>query len=350
MNSDCDWNVLLSFLPSDWEALAAKHGALTRLRGFDSAESLLRTLMIHLGQGCSLRETAVRAQRGGVAAVSDVAILKRLRRAEAWLQALCQCLCETLHVPRVLGRHRLIAVDATCISEPGSTGTDWKLHYALELPSLTCVHFELTGASGAEKFERFTLGPGDLVLADRAYCGIPGLRWVLAQGADALVRMKLSQDNFYLLDSEQPLDFLAAAQDLSVGEMMEWNGLLGKPGSPQAPGWLCLLRRPEEVAALAREKIIREARKKGQQVRDRTLRAAAYVGLFCTVHDAISTPELFDIYRFRWQVELAFKRLKSITDFGHLPKRDPASCRAWIYGKLLIGLLVEKMAATPFFP
>jgi hypothetical protein len=352
MNSDSDWNVLLSFLPSDWEALASRHGALTRLRGFDSAESLLRTLMIHLGQGCSLRETAVRAQRGGVAAVSDVAILKRLRRAEAWLHALCQRLCETTPAPSLLAqsRFRLVAVDATCISEPGSTGTDWKLHYALEMPSLTCVHFELTDCSGAEKLERFPIGHGDLVLADRAYCGIPGLRWALAQKANVLVRMKVSQGNFYLPGSAEPFDFLDAARDFKVGEMTEWSGFLGKPDALRVPGRLCLMRRPEEVAAMAREKAMREARKKGRQVRERTLRAADYVGLFCTLQGEILTAELFDLYRFRWQVELAFKRLKSITDFGHLPKRDPASCRAWLYGKLLVGLLVDKMAVSPFFP
>ena len=232
MSSDCDWNALVSYLPADWEALASRHGALRRLRGFDSAEALLRTLLIHLGQGCSLRETSVRAQRGGVAAVSDVAILKRLRRAEGWLHALCRRLCETTLAPSMpaQNRFRLVAVDATCISEPGSTGTDWKLHYALEMPSLTCVHFELTDSSGAEKFERFNLGQGDLVLADRAYCTLPGLRWALGQKANVLVRMKLSQNNFYLPQAAQPLDFLDASGHLKVGENDRVERFFGQTG------------------------------------------------------------------------------------------------------------------------
>lgn len=75
------------------------------------------------------------------------------------------------------------------------------------------------------------------------------------------------------------------------------------------------------------------------------------MGLFTTLPAQVfTTDELFEIYRFRWQIELAFKRLKSLTSFGHLPKRDPASWRAWLYGKLLVGLLAEKMARSDFFP
>ncbi len=38
-----------------------------------------------------------------------------------------------------------------------------------------------------------------------------------------------------------------------------------------------------------------------------------------------------------------FKRLKSLAGLGHLPKHDEVSARAWLYGKLFTGLLVEKL-------
>jgi len=50
-------------------------------------------------------------------------------------------------------------------------------------------------------------------------------------------------------------------------------------------------------------------------------------------------------YRLRWQIELAFKRMKSILGFGHLPKKDPASARAWLHGKLFVSLLAEHLIA-----
>jgi hypothetical protein len=52
---------------------------------------------------------------------------------------------------------------------------------------------------------------------------------------------------------------------------------------------------------------------------------------------------ILELYRCRWQVELAFKRLKSLMQFGHLPKKDPRTARAWMQMKLLIALLIERM-------
>ena len=43
-------------------------------------------------------------------------------------------------------------------------------------------------------------------------------------------------------------------------------------------------------------------------------------------------------YRLRWEVELVFKRFKSLAGLGHLPKRDSDSARAWPYGKPVFSL------------
>jgi hypothetical protein len=50
----------------------------------------LRTLLLHVGCGWSLRETSVQAKLAGIADVSDVTLLNRLRDAENWLRQMCQ--------------------------------------------------------------------------------------------------------------------------------------------------------------------------------------------------------------------------------------------------------------------
>ena len=85
---DEDWEALSSLLPSDWREQAAEHGALKGLRKGKSPDALLRTLLMHLACGHSLRETAARARQAGIADVSDVALLKRLRKSKEWLRAL----------------------------------------------------------------------------------------------------------------------------------------------------------------------------------------------------------------------------------------------------------------------
>ena len=82
-----DWGLLMSFFPDNWEELAIETGALKGLRKDKSPENLLRMLLIHLGCGHSLRETVGRARHAHLADLSDVALLKRLRKSRDWLYA-----------------------------------------------------------------------------------------------------------------------------------------------------------------------------------------------------------------------------------------------------------------------
>ena len=109
----------MSFLPADWRELAQDTGALKGLRKDKSVESLLRTLLLHLGCGHSLRETVVRARKAGLADLSDVGLLKRLRKSKHWLHALCRRLfCEFGVAVAADDGFQVRAFDATTVKEP----------------------------------------------------------------------------------------------------------------------------------------------------------------------------------------------------------------------------------------
>jgi len=76
--------------------------------------------------------------------------------------------------------------------------------------------------------------------------------------------------------------------------------------------------------------------------RPETVELAKYVLLFTTKFSG-STAQVLEFYRIRWQIELVFKRLKNLVQMGHVPKHDDCSSRPWIYGKLLIALLTQKL-------
>ncbi|MDE0123394.1 MAG: hypothetical protein OXN97_02345 [Bryobacterales bacterium] len=84
-----DWDLLVSFLPANWEDPLRQTGALRKLRKDKSPSNLLRTLLLHFGCGHSLREAVVLARRAGLADLSDVALLKRLRKSRTWPHSLC---------------------------------------------------------------------------------------------------------------------------------------------------------------------------------------------------------------------------------------------------------------------
>lgn len=103
-------------------------------RSIPSTEALLRLLLVHLADGCSLREAVVRAQQDGMASVSDVALLKRLRASGEWLRwmaaEMLQNRAGVFSRPAWLGDYRVRAVDASVICEPGSTGRACRCAFA----------------------------------------------------------------------------------------------------------------------------------------------------------------------------------------------------------------------------
>jgi hypothetical protein len=117
-----NWSVLCTFLPKGWKEMARSTGALRRARDITDAEALLRLLLMHVANGYSLAETAVRARQFGIQ-LSAVAVFKRLRASGEWLRWLAEQQRGTRPV-RVESQGRVVrAVDATTVSEPGSTGT-----------------------------------------------------------------------------------------------------------------------------------------------------------------------------------------------------------------------------------
>src|SRR5271169_1756358 len=108
--------------------MAWQSGAVKRLRGFPSPDVLLRMLVLHVARGYSLRETVVRAKLANWTAISDVALLKRLRNSEEWLRWLCiELLRENVAYRIEEAASRAIRiVDGTIVREPGKTGSQTK--------------------------------------------------------------------------------------------------------------------------------------------------------------------------------------------------------------------------------
>ena len=156
-----DWRLLVSFFPDGWQEMATKTGALKGLRKDKSAEKLLQTLLIHLGCGYSLRETIVRARKAKIADLSDVALLKRLRKSKDWLYSMCIALFQEQGVALSADSpFQVRAFDATTVKEPGKTGSLWRIHYSIRLPSLCCDFFKLTetqGKGSGESFKHFPI-------------------------------------------------------------------------------------------------------------------------------------------------------------------------------------------------
>jgi hypothetical protein len=221
----------------------------------------------------------------------------------------------------------------------------------LDLVSLRCDFFEVTDAQGGETFRRVPVQAGDLVLGDRVYGTPPGLEDVVGRGADVLVRV--NQKALPLWDFRGhrfPLTTrLRRLPARSVGEWVAWV----RGPNQTLRGRLIALRLSRRAAQLARKRMRRRANRRQLTVSAEAIYLAGFVFLWTSVErSAGSAKQLLELYRVRWQIELAFKRMKSLMGLGQLPKKSDASSRAWLYGKLFLALLVERIleAAESFSP
>lgn len=340
-----DWHVLASYLP-ELEGSAREHGFTRRTTGRQDAESWLRLILMHAAGGLSLSQTVGRAAASGWPELSAVALHKRLRKAGPWLLALTRHLLETRQpnlASQALPAGRVLRiVDATDILEPGATGTDWRLHYSLRAPELVCDYFEITDNHGAESLARFKFNLGEVVLVDRGYCHRAAVAQVLDDGAD--VTMRLIPSNFPLLDcQENAFNALSHTQEMKVGEVREWKVWFLHGGWLRAMR-LCVLRKPESATFAAQKKLHRRASRNSGKVGEKALMTSAFVMILSSLPcEEFSTKAILELYRCRWQIELAFKRLKSLLQAGHVPKSSDPTAKAWMQAKVLTALLIESL-------
>lgn len=345
-----DWPILLSFFPHNWAEMASDTDALKGLRKNKDAENYLRTLLIHVGSGCSMRETVARAKLAGLADFSDVAFLGRLQKAKDWLHSMCIALFEEKGIAfNTECGFEARLFDTTIVKEPGKTGSQWRIHYSVKVPSLTCDFLKITEAKGqgtGESFSQYSIKKDDYIVADRGYSKASGIHHVSAKNAYVIVRV--NSGTLILLDQDGRrfplLENITTLQN--PGAVKYWKVQIPHRQNATVKGRLCAIRKSNEAIKLAHDNIYRNAQKKCHTIKPETLEYAKYVTVFTNYpEDSFSPADILEWYRVRWQVELVFKRFKSIAQLGHLPKYNDDSSKAWLYGKLFVALLTEKIIA-----
>jgi len=336
-----EWAYLVGLLPANLDDLAVATGALRRRRAVSSGEDLVRLCLAYALEDWSLRQTAAMAEMLGWHSISDVAILKRLRSCPRFLAELISAILlrrlEAAPRPDV----RVCLVDATTVSRPGSTGTDWRLHVCFDLKALQLYQVELTDASGGESLSRFVASRGEIYVGDRVYGTTPGVVSLLEAGAGFIVRTSLQQIRLAGPEggSASLITWLSGLSDASAGECP----VRVESAERSWPLRLVAVRKSPQAAEAAREKARRDSARKGHAIREETLTLAEYVVVLSNCGAEVTAVQILETYRFRWQIELAFKRLKSLLFLDNLRARDPELAQTYLLAKLLGALLAEEL-------
>ena len=339
--------MVTSLLADAWRPAAKSLGALIRRRNIRNPSQLLRMLLIYL-TGKSLREAVAVANLARIARLSDMALLKRLRNAVPWLRWLATGLLTysglEFHKPDWLQGFNVKCVDATVVSKPGSSGTDWRLHFNFGLFDMGFEQFQVTDNKTGESLCNFTVKSGDLLLGDRGYAHLNGMSYVIEQSGDFIVRLGCRSFTLYDLRDQHKIDLLGELASLQVGEMWD-RQVYGRTAEGKIVTMrVCATRLPRHEARKAQRAARREAERKGKRISQEALQFRHYVVVATSVaEERLSTEQVLKLYRMRWQIELAFKRLKTIIGASELPCRDRESGLAWLHGKLVLALLVQAL-------
>jgi hypothetical protein len=128
-----------------------------------------------------------------------------------------------------------------------------------------------------------------------------------------------------------------------AGQTAEWRVWVPS-GEQRLAGRLCGVRKSEEAIERAHRRLTRRQQTGRHCDTPENREYACYVLVFTTLpKNRASTQQVLECYRLRWQIELIFKRFKSLVQLGHIPKQDDQSSRAWLYGKLFVALLSQKL-------
>ena len=343
-----DWQAIVDRLggTAAIESSARRAKAFMRVRVIANPVDLLRLVLAYcLGPG-GLRSTAAWASAIGLVEISNVGLLQRLRRCGDWLGALVgQALARG--APAASGGRLIRLIDATAVPQAAVAARRnnglWRIHSAFELPAERFGWFELTDQHGGERLDRIPVEKGEIRIADRVYMQPERIAAVIAAGADVLVRSGWKSACW--LDGEgNRFDLVALLRQGAEPGLIDRPIWLRRAKGLALPLRLVAVKKSPQAAEAARSKARRQAQQGGHQVSQDTLVAADWVILVTSLSpEAFPTDDILALYRLRWRIELAFKRLKSLVGLAGPPGFDQRSARAWVLAHLLMILVLEPL-------
>ena len=335
---------IMKQLPEGYKEACWETKAMSRKKGIQDEETLL-TLCLYYAYDRSLIDTQNYAKTFLSVNISDVGFMKRFNRCNDWIKWINQHITKSEYQiykkPEVLDNYRVMLIDASDIVSKGAVKQIWRLHYAFNLFSMSSEMFQITSEKTGESLKNFSFQPKDLILGDRAYATITGMEHCLKAGADFILRLKSKA--FQLYDSSGNkilLSDLLKEVDTYVRDFIVYYRNSDKEFKPIR---LCAIQKTAEEKEYEQKIIRRTEVRKQRKLSEETKFTHNYFFVVSSLDNTFSSEQIIALYRLRWQVEMVFKRFKSILNMGSMPTKTAASCEVWLNCKMLIAILIEKL-------
>lgn len=336
-------NEITKYLPKGWEEKARELKALVRAREVKTAEDLLTVILTYLMRMGSFGATAAWLKLTSDIHLDKNAVYHRMISSGGWLKWMAETMAREdgflMERPEWL-KGNVVLIDGSELSVKGSKGGDYWLHYAMDLFRFQCRDLSITPLSEGETLCRHDLRNGDIAIADRGYCSIKGMEYVREQEADFIIRFRSKGFKIYD-DQGKELNILERCQELGPEQSMSiWANYKVKHELRRVR--LVIWRKDKESDQRSARKINRNhVRKQQKASAPETIELNHYLVVVTSLD--IPKERILELYRARWQIEEVFYRLKGLFDFGEIPCKKEESVLAWLYGKLFVAFLIERL-------
>ena len=343
---------LIKRLPQGYEQASVETKAFERKREIKTPVDLIKLVLIYLTGGYSQLEMTVIAKQLGIAQISDVAFLKRFAKCKDWLAWMVTQIVPTPIIEyKTLAKfamYKIVALDASHVTEKGRSKRTFRLHYAIDLLKMCSLSYKITSQKVGETLTNFDIQKNWLILADRIYGTLTGIESCLNAGANFVLRLRYNAFKLYDEDGVE-IKLLDKLKHVTSDTAVDIEVFVKLPKLGLTKLRVCATKIPDDKLDEVNRRNKRNDSRKQRTTSSFAKTMSSYVVVITALPSCISATDILSLYRFRWQVELYFKRLKSILDFGNVPLQREDSIYAWLNGKLLISLLIEQMIGEVSF-
>ena len=342
---------ILTLLPKGYKEACWETKAMRRKKGIQDEDDLIK-LCLYYAYDHTLIDVKNYAEIEKIANISDVGFMKRFINCNDWIKWLLKNMTQeemiSYEKPDLLKEYRVMAIDASDITQKGAVKQYWHLHYAVNLFTLNSEMLKITTEDTGETLKNFELQRKDLVFADRIYGSISGIEYCFERGADFILRLRNKAFNLYDEKGQQIQlsDLLKEVDDISK----DFTVFYKSSNKEIKPVRLCAIKKDEKAIEQEKKTINLKESKKQIKLSEDTKFTHNYFFVITSLDESLTCDQILALYKLRWQVEMVFKRYKSILNMGSMPTKTKASSEVWLNCKMLIALLIEKLISMVDFP
>jgi hypothetical protein len=331
---------LIEKLPEGYEKAASETGGFKQKREIKTATDLLRLIFVYIVNGLSYIEISTISKLKGIADISDVGFMKRFSNCgELFKWILKEMKPEaTAHYakPEKFKEYEIHGLDASVVVSGGKARKTHRLHYSINLFELSSDQFKLTGQSTGESLTNFEIKPRHLYIGDRAYGKPTSMAHCFSGGGDFIFRIKKGAFDIYEVIDKTKINLVEELKKLEDGKELDMDCRFKNSKGEFVPIRICAMKKPKNT---------HETDGNDTKFMNNYIVVVTSILDFCK----ITAKDILDLYRVRWQVELYFKRLKSLLGFGDVPNKTDKNIEAWLNAKLIAAILLELTTAEVDF-